>query len=112
MLGRGRRHQVLAAELMQANRRLAGTVLARLGMDPELRPMTADTPLLKGRPRWRFLVSHALRGHSVEWFISWRIGVAAGIVSQLIGIGHPYRAIFTATIVINQCAWTVRPGAA
>lgn len=102
---RGRRHQVLAAELMQANRRLAGTVLAGLGMDPALRPLIADTPPLKGRPNWRFLVSHALRGHSVEWFISGRIGMAAGIagiVSQLIGIGHPYWAIFTATIVINQ----------
>lgn len=47
---RDRRHQLLAAELMQVNRPLVRTALARLCMDPELRLLTADTDLLKGRP--------------------------------------------------------------
>ncbi|SCE19253.1 Fusaric acid resistance protein-like [Streptomyces sp. BpilaLS-43] len=103
--GRGRRHRELAAELMQVNRSLAATILGRLGTDAVIRPLTPDTPLLLGRPSWRFLIGHALRGNSVEWFTSWRMALAAGTagtVSQLLGIGHPYWAILTATVVINQ----------
>ncbi|MFD7204273.1 FUSC family protein [Streptomyces sp. NPDC059893] len=102
---RGRRHQAMTQELMQVNRSLAHTVLARLGMDPAVRPLTPDTPLPPGRPSWRFLLSHALRGGSVEWFATWRMGLAAGVaglVSEAAGIGHPYWAILTATVVINQ----------
>ncbi|GAA4188254.1 hypothetical protein GCM10022288_14480 [Gryllotalpicola kribbensis] len=102
---RSRRHRALVGDLLQLNRSLAHTVLERLGMGAGVRPLSADTPLLLGRPGWRFLLSHALRAHSVEWFTSWRMGLAAGIagiVSQAAGIGHPYWAILTATIVINQ----------
>ncbi|MBO3680424.1 FUSC family protein [Streptomyces sp. NEAU-YJ-81] len=102
---RGPRHRELAAELMQINRSLAATILGRLGVDSAIRPLTPDTPLLLGRPSRRFLISRALRGHSVECFTSWRMALAAGIagtISQLIGIGHPYWAILTATVVINQ----------
>ncbi|WP_454394662.1 FUSC family protein [Streptomyces sp. JNUCC 63] len=102
---RGRRHREFTAELMQVNRSLAATILGRLGTNAAIRPLAPDTPLLLGRPGWRFLIGHAVRGHSVEWFTSWRMGLAAGIagvLSQLLGIGHPYWAILTATLVINQ----------
>ncbi|MFB6956964.1 FUSC family protein [Streptomyces sp. NPDC056309] len=102
---RGRRHQALAAELTQVNRSLAETVLGRLGTDTTVRPLAPNTPPLPGRPGWRFLLTHALRGDSVEWFTAWRMALAGGIagtISQLVGIGHPYWAILTSTIVINQ----------
>ncbi|MFF1460419.1 FUSC family protein [Streptomyces sp. NPDC058330] len=109
--GRGRRHRVLIAELTQVNRRLAATILSRLGISTAIRP-TPDTLLLRDRPNWRFLLGHAVRGHSVEWFTSWRMGLAAGVagvISQLLGTGHPYWAILTATVVINQ--WMDRAAA-
>ncbi|MCX5395538.1 FUSC family protein [Streptomyces sp. NBC_00102] len=101
---RGRHHQALASDLLDTNRALAETVLDRLGSDA---PAASDPGVgaPPGRPGWRYLLGHALRGDSVEWFTAWRIGVAAGVaglVSLAVGIGHPYWAILTATIVINQ----------
>lgn len=67
-----------------------------------------DAPrIVPGRPDWRYLVRRALRSHSIEWFITWRMVLAAGLAataSTLLGIGHPYWAIITATIVLNQWA--------
>ncbi len=66
--------------------------------DSRVEPMTY-------RPGWRLLLGHALRGSSVEWFTAWRMGLAAGIagtLSQVFGVGHPYWAILTSAIVINQ----------
>ncbi|MFD6277217.1 FUSC family protein [Streptomyces sp. NPDC060209] len=74
---------------MQVNRSPAATILGRLGTDAAVRPLTPDTPLLLGRPSWRFLI-----GHAVEWFTSWRMALAAGIagtVSQLLGTGSRLR---------------------
>ncbi|MFF1261255.1 FUSC family protein [Streptomyces sp. NPDC058321] len=102
---RSSRHRALAQELLQLNRALASTLLRRLGLSGAIRPLTADTPLLTGRPGWRFLLSHALRQGSVAWFTSWRMALAAavaGTVSLTVGIGHPYWAILTATVVILQ----------
>ncbi|MFD6531751.1 FUSC family protein [Streptomyces sp. NPDC060184] len=101
---RGQHHQALASDLMATNRALAETVLDRLGADA---PSAADPGIgtTPGRPGWRYLLGHALRGNSVEWFTAWRMGLAAGIagvISLAVGIGHPYWAILTATIVINQ----------
>lgn len=101
---RGHRHRALAAELMETNRNLAATVLVRLGSDA---PAVPDPRIgsLSGRPGWRYLLGHAVRGGSVEWFTAWRMGLAAGTagtISQAAGIGHPYWAILTSAIVINQ----------
>ncbi|MBM7365720.1 FUSC family protein [Gordonia hydrophobica] len=57
------------------------------------------------RPPVRYLVRRAFNRHSIEWFTTWRMALAAGIagiVSELCGIGHPYWAIITGTIIINQ----------
>ncbi|MER5185187.1 FUSC family protein [Streptomyces sp. NPDC002896] len=102
---RGRHHRALAADLMATNRLLAETLLSRLGTEAVVPAPRAGIDLLHGRPGWRYLLGHALRGNSVEWFTAWRMALAAGIagiVSQLVGIGHPYWAILTSTVVINQ----------
>ncbi|GAB2442580.1 FUSC family protein [Streptomyces incanus] len=101
---RGPRYRALTSELMETNRRLAETVLARLGTSVPA-PAPGRCGPLPGRPGWRFLLGRALRGNSVEWFTAWRMGLAAGaagIISQVVGIGHPYWAILTSTVVINQ----------
>lgn len=102
---RGHRYEALIAELKDIDQKLAQTVIANSGGDVDNRPLSGKTPELTHRPSWGLLLSHSLRGDSVEWFTSWRMAVAAGlagIVSELMGIGHPYWAILTATIVINQ----------
>lgn len=100
----GPRYRELVDELTDINRDLAQTVLSADDAGPTLTSGQPTLPLL-GRPSWRFLLTHAVHRHSVEWFTSWRMAVAAGIsgiISELVGIGHPYWAILTATIVINQ----------
>ncbi|MGW4335439.1 FUSC family protein [Rhodococcus koreensis] len=105
---RSDRFRSMATELMQLDARLANTVVDRAGMDANVRALSADTPL-QARPSWQFLLSHALRGDSVAWFTTWRMALAAGIagiVAEACDIGHPYWAIMSATIIINQ--WTDR----
>ena len=109
---RGRRFETLTAELKAIDQNLAQIVIADSGARTDKRPVSGKAPGVTHRPSWRLLVSHSLRGQSVEWFTSWRMAVAAGIagtVSELMGIGHPYWAILTATIVINQ--WVGRRNA-
>ena len=101
----GRSHRARERELLAVNRLLAATVLHGLGQPDQVRELTPDTPLLLGRPSFRFLLAHALRGDSVAWFTAWRMGLAAGIaglVTELAGIGHPYWAILTSTIILHQ----------
>ncbi len=102
---RSTQHKALEQELLQINRSLAASTLRGLGMDATVRPVTPHTPLLLGRPSWHFLLSHAFRSGSVPWFTAWRMGLAAGIagaLSQLLGLGHPYWAILTSTVVLAQ----------
>ncbi len=78
-----------------------------VGVGADLRDRVASpraVPLL-GRPTARYLVSHAWPFGSVEWFTTGRMAVAAGVagvVSEMLGLGHPYWAILTAAIVVNQ----------
>jgi hypothetical protein len=102
---RSRQFDAMAADLTGVNQDLALAVLSRQGLDAAASTSTPVGLRLLGRPSGAFLLSHALRRNSVEWFTSWRMALAAGIagvVSELCGIGHPYWAILTATIVINQ----------
>jgi hypothetical protein len=72
----------------------------------------ATPATLPQRPRARYLLRHALGSDSIEWFTTWRMAVGAGIagaISESVGVGHPYWAILTATVVINQ--WTGKAAA-
>lgn len=86
-------------------------MLLRPGDDAPAVPAPPIGSLPAG-PGPRYPIGHAVRGRSVEWFTTWRMGLAAGIagiISQGAGVGHPYWAILTSTIVINQ--WTARVAA-
>lgn len=99
---RNRRHRDAVTELLKLDRGLAAT---DLGEEAVVRSPAPDAPPLPGRPGPQFLLSHGLRGGSVEWFTAWRMGLAGGIagyISEAVGMGHPYWAILAATIVINQ----------
>ncbi|MGY3567771.1 FUSC family protein [Sinomonas sp. RB5] len=105
----GRGHRNRENELLAINRDLAASVLEHSSPPARIRQLTADTPLLLGRPSFTFLLAHALRRDSVPWFTAWRIALAAGLaglVSELAGIGHSYWAILTAALVLHQ--WTGR----
>ncbi|MFD4351208.1 FUSC family protein [Nocardia sp. NPDC058518] len=102
---RGPSHEKLAADLAQITHSLDNTVASGSHLDSVGHPISPQVSRSPTRPSWRFLVSHAMRFDSVAWFTTWRMGLAAGIAGYLghaVGIGHPYWAILTATIVINQ----------
>ncbi|GAA3312688.1 FUSC family protein [Arthrobacter ramosus] len=106
---KGPGHRNRENELLAINRDLAARVLEHSGIPGRIRQLTPDTPLLLGRPGFRFLLAHALRRDSVAWFTAWRIALAAGLAglaSELAGIGHSYWAILTAALVLHQ--WTGR----
>ena len=100
--GKGARHRKLCAELDAVGRRIAATTL---GLPCTPAATAYDTPPLPTRPSWKYLLSHALRADSVEWFTAWRLALSAGIagvIGTVAGLGHPYWAILTATVVISQ----------
>lgn len=102
---RGRAHRARERELMAVNQELAATVLQTAGPAARVCDMTPDTPLLLGRPGFRFLAAHALRADSVAWFTAWRMALAAAIaggISEFIGVGHAYWAVLTSTIILHQ----------
>ncbi|MEV5652371.1 FUSC family protein [Nocardia sp. NPDC052254] len=97
---RGEGYRDMVLELTNIERRLSAAVAGAESVLPE-----AHVEPVIVRPGWRWLLGHALRGSSVEWFTAWRMGLAAGIagtISQVFGVGHPYWAILTSAIVINQ----------
>ncbi|WLP90601.1 FUSC family protein [Gordonia sp. NB41Y] len=101
----GAAHRAREKELLAINRTLAVTVLAAAGDRAPVRDLAPDTPILVGRPGFRFLLAHAVRPNSVAWFTAWRMAIAAGaagLISEIAGIGHPYWAVLTATIVLHQ----------
>lgn len=101
----GLAHRARARELLAVNRELASAVLTADGRPAGIRELTPDTPLLLGRPGFRFLAVHAVRPDSVAWFTAWRMALAAAVaggVSQAAGIGHPYWAVLTSTIILHQ----------
>ncbi|WP_197061963.1 FUSC family protein [Sinomonas humi] len=109
---RGLRHRELVEDLASIQRGLARAILKAQGDARDLPELSTPAPAWGGRPGWRYLLGHALRAGSVEWFTSWRMAVAAGmagLISEAVGIGRPYWALMAATIVINQ--WTDRVAA-
>lgn len=102
--GRSAAHRRLTAEVSRIDTRIAGIVLSRTDGDDASGDPPAEA-LPYGRPRWQFLMGRACHHNSLEWFTTWRMAAAAtlaGLLSLAFGVGHPYWAIMTATIIINQ----------
>jgi hypothetical protein len=101
----GRRSATMDATMMKVNRRLTSQVAESMHW-----PSPADvsvTPAAQGRLSLRFRARHGFRPSSVAWFTAWRIGAAgliAGLVSSALGVGHPYWAILTSTIIVQVWA--------
>ncbi|AUH69684.1 MULTISPECIES: FUSC family protein [Gordonia] len=106
---RNARHHELADTLYEAQSALYSQMLTRLGEDPTLRDDVPRAALVERRPATAYLAYHALHWTSVEWFTSWRMGFVAalgGLVALSTGAGHPYWAILTGVIILNQ--WSHR----
>ena len=102
-----RRHRIMDSAMTSVNRRLAAAVATSLTWPGPDRVVV--NPSVQNVLSLRFRAAHGLRPSSVAWFTAWRIGLAgaaAGLVTQLVTVGHPYWAILTTTIIVH--AWTSR----
>lgn len=93
------------AQLLDINRRLTMLVVRDNYTEARVHDIDLHTPTLRGRPSYRYLFTHGFQRHSIAWFTAWRIGLAAalaGSLTQLLGLGHPYWSILTASLVLHQ----------
>lgn len=101
----GRRSAAMDSAMMTVNRRLSTAVAASVHWPS---PSRVDSPpALQSKLSLRFRARHGLRLSSVAWFTAWRIGAAglvAGFTTSVLGVGHPYWAILTSTIIVQVWA--------
>lgn len=95
------------AATQDANRHLAERVTAQTYPGVPLAAPARTARTLRGHPGALFLFRAGFRPHSIAWFTAARLGLAAasaGIASDVLGLGHPYWSILTATLVLHQWA--------
>ncbi|AQS88043.1 hypothetical protein A0U93_08900 [Neoasaia chiangmaiensis] len=99
------RRQAHVDRMIAANRRLSLRIVqdAYPHVDPD--DVGFSTPALRGRPTWWWLVRANFHRDSVAWFTAGRVGLAGGIaggLTQVFGLGHPYWAILSATLILHR----------
>lgn len=101
----GDRYRRIRDELTDTTDDWMSIISERSGLQSDPHVSADRERLMFKRPSVRYLVRRAFSRNSLEWFTTWRMALAAGVagvLSELCGIGHPYWAMITATIIINQ----------